>query len=166
MTFRALTDEQTRDLDETKARKLFDEKIEQRLRPSAKPEGFDDHGNIELTSPDLYEDEEQKEVLAPDQDEIPCNTYDNYIGAKLTIQKGDEVTNARVKRRKIDEFGSAIGTANNNPLLDMCLNVREFPDRAEAEYSAIVIAENIWAQCNIDANQYQLLEAIIDHKSS
>jgi hypothetical protein len=41
----------------------------------------------------------------------------------------------------------------------------EFPDGAEAEYSANVIAENIWAQCNIDGNQYQLLDAVIDHKS-
>ena len=28
------------------------------------------------------------------------------------------------------------------------------------------IAEHMWAQCDIDGNQYQLLDAIIDHKSS
>ena len=28
------------------------------------------------------------------------------------------------------------------------------------------MAENMWAQCDIDGNQYQLLDAIIDRKSS
>jgi hypothetical protein len=40
----------------------------------------------------------------------------------------------------------------------------EFVDGAEAKYSANVIAENMWAQCDIDGNQYQLLDTIIDHK--
>jgi hypothetical protein len=37
-------------------------------------------------------------------------------------------------------------------------------DGAEAKYSANVIAENMWAQCDIDGKEYQLLDAIIDHK--
>ena len=57
------------------------------------------------------------------------------------------MTYARVKRRKLDQFGKAIGTASNNPILDTCLYVLEFPDGAEAEYSANVIAENMWAHC-------------------
>ena len=40
-TFRARTEEETRDSDEVKARKLFDKAIEQRLIPSAKPGDFD-----------------------------------------------------------------------------------------------------------------------------
>jgi hypothetical protein len=31
--------------------------------------------------------------------------------------------------------------------------------------SANVIAENMWAQCDIDGNQCQLLEATMHHKS-
>jgi hypothetical protein len=50
--------------DEAKARKLFDEEIEKRLGPSAKPEDFSD--DIELANPDLCEDEEQQESFAPD----------------------------------------------------------------------------------------------------
>jgi hypothetical protein len=69
-----------------------------------------------------------------------------------------------VKRRKVDDFGDAMGNANSNPILDTRLYVLEFQDAAEAECSANVIAENMWAQCDMDGNQHQLMEAIIDHK--
>ena len=34
----------------------------------------------------------------------------------------------------------------------------------EAEYTANVIAENMYSQCDTDGNQYLLLEAIVDHR--
>ena len=71
---------------------------------------------------------------------------------------------ATVKRRKLDGLGNATGKTNQNPILDSRLYVVEFADGAEAEYSANVIAKNIWAQCDADGNQYQLIEAIVDHK--
>ena len=40
----------------------------------------------------------------------------------------------------------------------------EFPDGAEAEYTANVIAENMYAQCDSEGNQYLLLKGISDHK--
>jgi hypothetical protein len=40
----------------------------------------------------------------------------------------------------------------------------EFPDGAGAEYTANIIAENIYAQCNIDGERYLLLKLICDHK--
>jgi hypothetical protein len=57
-TLRGLTDEEVRDEDEAKARKAFNEEVETRLGPSAKPEDFDDHPDIELNNPDLYEDDD------------------------------------------------------------------------------------------------------------
>jgi hypothetical protein len=75
------------------------------------------------------------------------------------------VTAARAKRRKVNNFGNGIGTANPNPILDSRLYVLEFQDGAEAECSANLITENMWAQCNIDGNQCQFMEAIVDHKS-
>jgi hypothetical protein len=164
-TLRGLTDDEVRDPAEIKARQEFTAEIERRLGPNAKPEDFDDEPDIELANYDLYEDDEQEPDVAQDRDDIPDDSYDNYIGAELTLQKGDEVTTARVKRRKMDSFGNAIGTSNSNPILDTRLYTVEFADGAEAEYSANVIAENMWAQCDIDGNQYQLLDAIIDHKS-
>ncbi len=167
-TFRGLTEDEIQDPDEAKARELYDKEIEKRLGPSAKPEDFEDMAeeDIELGNPDLYEDDDQAQAFAPDRDDLPDDVYDNYIGAELTLQQGDEVTTARVKRRKIDDFGNGIGKANVNPILDTRLYTLEFANGVEAEYSANVIAENMWAQCDIEGNQYQLLEAIIDHKSN
>jgi hypothetical protein len=158
-----LTEDEVKDPDEAnKARKLFDEEIEKRLGPSAKPENFSD--NIELAKPDLHKDEAQQESFAPDKDDLPDDAYDNHMGAELTLQKGDQVTTACVKRRKLNNFGDAIGNTNPNPILDAQLCMLEFQDGAEAECSANVIAENMWAQRNIDGNQHQLMEAIVDHK--
>jgi hypothetical protein len=38
----------------------------------------------------------------------------------------------------------------------------EFPDGQVAEYSANAIAENMYAQCNAEGNQYLLLNETID----
>ena len=40
----------------------------------------------------------------------------------------------------------------------------EFPNGQEAKYSANMIVENMWAQCDLDGNQYLLLTSIVDHK--
>jgi hypothetical protein len=53
------------DLLRSEVRKLFNEEIEERLGPSAKPEeGFND--DIESVNLELYKDEEQQESFAPD----------------------------------------------------------------------------------------------------
>ena len=39
-----------------------------------------------------------------------------------------------------------------------------FPDSKVTEYTANMIAENMWAQCGLDGKQHILLESIIDHK--
>ena len=42
------------------------QKLESYLTKKLNPEAFDNHDDIEVTNPNLYEDEEQKEVFAPD----------------------------------------------------------------------------------------------------
>jgi hypothetical protein len=112
---------------------------------------------------DLYQDDEQGKHVAPDCDDLPDDSY-QYIGTEVALQNGDEVAAARVKRRKLDGFGNAVGRANQSLILDTRLYTVEFPDGAKAECSANVITENIWAQCDIDGNQFQLLDVIIDHR--
>jgi hypothetical protein len=81
-----------------------------------------------------------------------------------SLQKGNQVMTAHVKRGKLDDFGNAIGTADPDPILNTQLHVPKFPDGVEAEHSANAIAENMWTQCNIEGNRCQLLEALIDHE--
>jgi hypothetical protein len=40
----------------------------------------------------------------------------------------------------------------------------EFPDGRSDGYAANVITENMYAQCNIEGRQYNLMEGIVDHK--
>jgi hypothetical protein len=41
----------------------------------------------------------------------------------------------------------------------------QFPDGRSDEYTANVISENIYAQCDIEGRQFNLMEGIIDHKT-
>ena len=52
-----------------------------------------------------------------------------------------------------------------NPILDTCTYEVEFPDGQVAEYSANVIAENMYTQCDTEGNQYLLLDEIVDWQS-
>ena len=54
--------------------------------------------------------------------------------------------------------------AHLNPILDTWTYEVEFPDGQIAEYSANIIAENMYAQCDTEGNQYLLLREIVDWK--
>jgi hypothetical protein len=57
------------------------------------------------------------------------------------------------------------GRANANSILDTRIYEIEFPDGGSDEYTANVIADNIYAQCDIQGRQYNLMEGIVDHKT-
>jgi hypothetical protein len=50
-------------------------------------------------------------------------------------------------------------------MLDTSTYEIEFPDGQSDEYTANIIAENMYAQCDAEGNQYDLMESIIDHKT-
>jgi hypothetical protein len=41
----------------------------------------------------------------------------------------------------------------------------EFPDGRSDEYTANVIANNMYDKCYIEGRQYNLIEGIVDHKT-
>jgi hypothetical protein len=55
--------------------------------------------------------------------------------------------------------------ANDNSMLDTMTYENEFFDGRSDEYTANIIAENMYAQCDIEGRQYSLMEGIIDHKT-
>jgi hypothetical protein len=59
--------------------------------------------------------------------------------------------------------GTVRGRANANPMLDTRAYEIEFPDGRIDEYTANVIAENMYSQCDIEGRQYSLMEGIIYH---
>jgi hypothetical protein len=64
---------------------------------------------------------------------------------------------ARVRERKREADGSLKGTSHRDVMFDTRATILQFPDGAEAEYTANIIPENTYAQCNIDGEQYLLL---------
>ena len=69
-----------------------------------------------------------------------------------------------VKARVKDHEGDPIGVANQNPILDTRVYEVEFTNGGRAELGANVIAECMYAQCDVEGKQFCLMEAIVDHK--
>ena len=71
----------------------------------------------------------------------------------------------RVRGRKRDQEGTLHGVRNQNPILNTRTYEVEFPNGEVAGYAANVIAENMFAQCDAEGNQFLLMESIVDYKS-
>jgi hypothetical protein len=59
----------------------------------------------------------------------------------------------------------ARGKASANPILDKRTHNVEFPDDRSEEYTANVIAENMYAQCDEELNQFLILQYIVGNKT-
>ena len=117
-----------------------------------------------------YEDDEVESNEVPEMDPVDANGkpiceqpfYDRLIHAELTLPQGEEMTNAKVLGRTKDLDGKGIGSYNENPILNTIIYDVEFPDGAVKQYSANMIAENMYAQVDSEGFRYDLLDEIID----
>ena len=82
------------------------------------------------------------------------------------MSKDDSTAIAHVVRRAVDSNGKAIGQWNANPILNTLVYECEFDDGSIREYSANVIASNIYEEGNADGYSSSLLHTIVDHKAS
>ena len=71
----------------------------------------------------------------------------------------------KVKERTRTPSGDLFGKANDNPILDTRSYNIEFPDGQVRAYTANVIAEHMVAQCDLNGNQFRLMEALVGHKT-
>jgi hypothetical protein len=103
---------------------------------------------------DCYEDDEVPPSKMPYIDDIKkendVDTYDQYFGAHVRVPIGDEIRSWKVLQCKRDLDGTVRGQANANPMLDTRTDEIELPDGHSDEYTANVIAENLYAQCDIE----------------
>ena len=119
---------------------------------------------MQLPILDLFvDDNEGNHQHAADADATP-EVGDEYIGAQVTLPHGTMNSSGRVVRRIRNDDGTVQGTRNDNPILDTRVYEVVFPDGEVSEYGANVIAENMWAQCDLDGNQQLLMDAIIDNR--
>ena len=100
-----------------------------------------------------------------DSDDLgEISAYDKMIHAQLQFKHGDAMMDARVKGRKRNALGQEIGTYNENPMMNTMIYEVEFQDGTVKEYTANVIADNIYAQVDREGFMYTLLDVIIDFK--
>ena len=116
---------------------------------------------------ELYEDDDGNGVLHAKEceDEPTPIIYDTYIGAEVVLQKGNDMISGMVKSRVDDFEGQPIGKADKNPILDTRVYNVEFSDGESAKLGASIIAECMYAQCDIEGNRYRLMDHIVDHRN-
>ena len=100
----------------------------------------------------------------PEPDDTEEDVYDGYVSAQVLLPSRDGRTLGRVTRRLRDTNGIPIGRSNIFPVLDTRLYEVEFDDGAVAEYSANIIAENIYARTDPNGFYQVEMKSIVDHK--
>ena len=114
----------------------------------------------------MYDDDDGNGVPHTKEckDEPSPITYDTYIGAEVVLPKGNGMVSGTVKSRVKDFEGLPIGKADKNPILDTRVYNVEFSDGENAELGPNIIVECMYAQCDIEGNQYRLMDRIVDHR--
>ena len=105
------------------------------------------------------EEQAEEADLRPDPD-----AFDEYLGTQLLLPKGDDRVPARVTKRLRGEDGRPIGRAHSQPILDTREYEVVFADGHTEEYTANMIAENMFAQVDDEGRQMLLLKEICDFK--
>ena len=93
------------------------------------------------------------------------NVYDEYLGAKLILDVGPDGAPRKgtVVKRLRGEDRCPIRQGHYNPLLDTCkyeVEVEGIPH----EFTANMIAENLYSQVDSEGRRELIFKAIIDHK--
>jgi hypothetical protein len=149
---------------EQKERADFDITIEKKFGVSINENDLKyDPDYAEFVTPpyDCYDDDEVSPSKMPDIDDVKneddVDTHDQYVGAHVRVPIGDEIRTGKGVRRKRELDGTVSGQANANSMLDTRTYEIESSDGRSDEYTANIIAENIYAQCDIEGRNYNLM---------
>ena len=164
-TFRHLRQEEYESEESKKERSDFDASVEKRLGDPLTDKELTPEFDISMVTPDyeVYEDE-QNPVIIQEIDDYNPEGYDGYITAQVLLPKGEEFQIGTVVKRRLDDDGKPIGTSNSNPILDSREYEVEFDDGCVLEYSANVIAENLYSQVDAEGRRFVMLQEILDHQ--
>ncbi len=138
-------------------RRRYDESIEDILGPSAVDADFDPEDLTPKYRP--YDEDFDFGIKGEDDqplDKVTPETGDGYLNA--------EIARGRVVRRKRDADGNLTGRASSNLVLDTRTYEVEFDDGDVTKFTANMIAQAMYSQCDTDGNQYLLLDQLVDHQ--
>ena len=99
-----------------------------------------------------------------DYGQYTVNAHDKFVNAELKLPIGDQIVRGAVKRRVIDSNGNPKGVSNPNPILDSWEYEVELEDGSVHCYTANIIAENLFAQCDDERRMHLVFNEIIDHR--
>ena len=88
---------------------------------------------------------------------------DHLIHAELYLPQGENLRSTKVIGRSKDDDGNVVGTYDTNPMLNSLVCDVEFPDGEIKEYSANIIAENMYSQVDSNGHHHTLLDSIVDY---
>jgi hypothetical protein len=170
-TVRSLTSDELMDKTHKKAREYFTSSIYKKLGESFKFEDFSMDPELEDLGTLIYksyeDDVDEGPRFVPDAEDVDVDTYNQYVGAEVSLPIiGDSVLTAKVCGRKRESDGTLRNKANPNPILDRRTYEVEFSDGQRTKVAPNIIAQNMYAQCNSEGNQYLLLGRIVDHKET
>jgi hypothetical protein len=108
--------------------------------------------------------EPEEPTNLPDIDKYTPEAFDEYIGAQMMVNQGNERIQGRICKQARTDEGNPISRRNNNPFLDTRKYEVELLDGTIEEYYANIIAENLFSQVDSEGRQYILLKEISDHR--
>jgi hypothetical protein len=138
-TVRSLTPDEMTNETMKQRQNTFMEKVNSALGDGFKYEDFANNPELEDLETPIYpayaDDEDGEMQIAPyvHDDIADIDTYDQYVGASLTLPIGNKMMSARVRGRKRSNNGSFVGKANPNPIHDTRIYDVEFVDGQTAE---------------------------------
>ena len=99
-TYRALTEDEMANPEETKAHQAFDATVTIKLGAPMSQHDLPSEG-VDADTPtfELYEDDENPPIQLPDADEVTPEVADSYVGAQVNLPIGGTTFEGSVKRR-------------------------------------------------------------------
>ncbi len=95
-------------------------------------------------------------------EEITPKVGDEYVHVSVMLLHGSQKMCGTVRAHKWDLDGNPIGCQSDNPILDTRLYDVKFLDGEVTPLTMNAIAQAMYAQCDIDRNEYLLIECFID----
>ena len=90
--------------------------------------------------------------------------YDKLVKAEVRMPHNGGMKSGKVIGRMIADDGRVYGTYDDNPYRNTVSYDVEFGDGQIKNYSASLIADNMYAQVDKEGYMYNLLDSILDHK--
>ncbi len=145
-TLRPLQVDKLHNATEAKKREVFDGLIERRWGTSITPPIVDTTSDDEHW--EEYEDDDEVARIVPEIEDSVDSTgrlfnqqpaYNKLIHAEVQLQKGNDISHAKVTQRALGPDGTVAGRYDENPMLNSIVYEVEFPDGEVKEYAANTI---------------------------